>query len=425
LFVYACIAGSPIEKSEKEYCIVEAHEYPGKDPFMWDGLYAASDGRVYTGLISEGASAHFYVYEPEKNSNRMIADLAEFLGELGKGIRTTAKLHNQPVESPDGSIYFVTMNNGSGPRNIDYTSWIGGYWMRYDPKTYELENLGLVDEGVGLYPLVIDPSGKYLYGIGFTGYFYRFDIEKRETKNFGRVSNWDICRKIFCDDKGNVYGTFPVSRVFKYDAEKEHIKDLSIMIPFDPTAFPSQMQNPMIDRTYEWRSVAWDPVEKVAYAITCGSGSMLFKYDPHDGPEGKITTLDYLCDPKFYRNGRKEAPYSTLAFALDIKNQRIYFAPSGREYALHGYLETFQSLEENWLIMYDLKKNKRIELGPMKTTDGRAVYGCEGASVAPDGTLYLCAQVEVDDPSKATYKIGDVPVAQHLLIYRDATLSND
>ena len=147
--------------------------------------------------------------------------------------------------------------------------------------TGTLEDMGLVDEGIGCYPLTIDRKRGYLYGIGFTGYFYRFDLENRETKNFGRVSNWDICRDIFCDDEGNVYMSFPTARVAKYDAKKEKVYETSLRTPYDPTIFPTQLGNPMIDRSNDWRAVEWDPSEKVAYGITSGSGSILFRFDPH------------------------------------------------------------------------------------------------------------------------------------------------
>jgi hypothetical protein len=150
----------------RDVCLVETKEFPGKDNAMWDALYAARNGAVYTGLITEGGSAHFYSYLPSKNENVLIADIAEFLGERGKGIRTSGKIHNKPVEDNDGNIYFVPMNNGAGPRTIDYTSWIGGHWMKYNPGTGVLENLGLVDEGIGCYPLTIDVQRKYLFGVG-------------------------------------------------------------------------------------------------------------------------------------------------------------------------------------------------------------------------------------------------------------------
>jgi hypothetical protein len=401
-----------------EVCLVETREYPGKDNAMWDALYAAKNGTVYTGLITEGGSSHFYSYEHSKDENILIADMAEFLGERGKGIRTSGKIHNKPVEDNDGNIYFVPMNNGSGPRTIDYTSWIGGHWMKYIPAKDILENMGLVDEGIGCYPLTIDLQRKYLFGVGFTGYFYRFDLEKHITKNFGRVANWDICRDIFCDDEGNVYGSFPVGRVWKYDARKEKVIDLSIHVPYDPTIFPSQLMNPMIDRTCDWRAVEWDPDQKVAYGVTCGSGSILFRFDPHQGKEGEITTLVKMCDGKFLESDRKDIPYSTLAFTLDSKNRKIYFVPSAREYTPNEYVETFGSGQPHHLIMYDIISNKRIDLGPMQTHDGRRIFGCEAATVGPDGTVYICGQVEVNDPGQATGYIGKIAVSLQLIIYK-------
>jgi hypothetical protein len=45
----------------KKVCLVETREYPGRDPSMWDGLYVASDGRVYTGLATEG-KPHIFLF---------------------------------------------------------------------------------------------------------------------------------------------------------------------------------------------------------------------------------------------------------------------------------------------------------------------------------------------------------------------------
>jgi hypothetical protein len=419
LLVFSFIfCGSTYAAGEDKICPVKTVEYPGKDPTMWDGLYAASDGKVYSGLITEGGSAHFYVYDPVKDTQRMLYDIADFVGERGKGTRLSCKIHCRPVEDKEGNIYFATLNNGSGPAGMDFTSWQGGRWFKYDPKTEKLEDLGLLGQKEdGPYPLAIDRERMYLFGIGFTGYLYRFDIKNRVTKNFGFVSQPDVCRGIFCDDEGNIYGSFPIARVWKYDAKKEKAYDLSIRMPYDASIYPSRLNNPTIDRTYDWRSIQWDPVEKVAYGVTCGSGSILFKFDPHDGPEGKMTELAKLCDSKFF--GRKDIPYSTLAFALDAKNRRIYYAPSGRPYTPDNYVETFGSGDDHHLVMYDLKTSQRVELGVLRSNDGRRVFGCEGAAVAPDGTLYLCGQVETD-PQKATRHTRgtDIPIALRLIIYK-------
>lgn len=405
-------------QAEQKICIVDTKTYPGKDDAMWDALYAARNGDVYTGLITEGGSAHFYVYKPSLGDNILIADLADYLHERGRGIRTSGKIHNKPVEDDEGNIYFVPMNNGAGPRNIDFTSWTGGFWIKYEPSTGELHNLGLVDEGIGCYPLTIDRQRKYLFGVGFTGYLYRFDLEKRISRNLGRVANWDICRNIFCDDLGNVYGSFPIGRIWKYDAKNEKVFDLLVSVPYDPSIYPTELGNPMIDRTYDWRAITWDPEDKVAYGLTCGSGSLLFRFDPHKGKEGNVTPLVRMCDSKFLNSDRKDIPYSTLAFALDIRNKIIYFVPSAREYSTEEYVETFGSSQPHHLIMYDLKNSKRTDLGEMRTRDGRRVFGCEAASSGPDGLLYICGQVEVKNTSDATGHVGSIPVSLQLIIYK-------
>jgi len=417
-FIFFVAAISNGISQEKKVLVVEAIEYPGRDPVMWDGLYAASDGKVYSALISEGTSAHFYSYDPVKNENGLLVDMAEFFDERGKGIRSTGKLHNKPVEDDEGNIYYVSMSNGSGPGSFDFTSWKGGHWIKYDPKKNITEDMGLVDQGIGCYPLTIDKKNGYLFGIGFTGYFYRFDLKNRITKNLGRVSNWDICRKIFCDDEGNVYMSFPTARVLKYDAKKEKVYETSLRIPYDPTIFPTQLNNPMIDRSNDWRAVEWDPMEKVAYGITCGSGSILFRFDPHKGLEGEVTPLTRMCDSKFLEGDQKNIPYSTLAFAIDYRNKKVFFAPSARSFDIQDYVETFASTEGHHLIMYDLKTDKRVDLGEMQIADGRRIFGSEGASVAPDGTVYVCGQVEVRNKEKATRMIGDIPVALHLIVYK-------
>ncbi len=400
----------------EKICLVEAKEYPGKDSAMWGSLYVAKSGKAYTGICTEGGSSHFYEYDPYRDIHRNLCDMAEFLGERGKGIRGSSKIHTLPCEDNDGNIYFCTMNNGSGPRNIDYTSYRGGNWIKFDPKADKMENLGLVDEGVGCYGFTIDKKRKYLFGTAYTGYLYRFDVDNRISTCVGRVSNWDICRQIICDDEGNIYGSFPVARMWKYDVRDERVYDLPVKIPFEPTVYPTQLSNPQIDRSTIWRAVTFDPVDNALYAVTCGSGSILFKYDLNDG---KITRLAKICDPKFLDPpNRQDIPYSPMSFCLDSNNRKIYFVPSARDYTIDRYVETFGNLENHHLIMYDIKKNKRIDLGALRTVDGRKVYGCEAASVDENGTVYICGQVEVLDKEKATRHIKGIPVALHLLIYK-------
>ncbi len=45
--------------------------------------------------------------------------------------------------------------------------------------------------------------------------------------------------RIFADDEGNVYGSFPIGRIWKYDPKQDRIHDLrGTRLPLDPRATP-------------------------------------------------------------------------------------------------------------------------------------------------------------------------------------------
>jgi hypothetical protein len=156
--------------------------------------------------------------------------------------------------------------------------------------------------------------------------------------------------------------------------------------------------------------------------VTCGSGSILFKFDPHAEEGGQFVELGKMCDSKFFNSGRKDMPFSTLAFDIDSKNKRIYHVPSPRDYVLDGYVETLEGEEPNHLLMYDIKTDKRIDLGVLQTKDRRFVLGCEGLTVAVDGTVYICGVVEVKNEKSASRRIGDKLLALQLIIYKPFNL---
>ena len=423
------IQAGPASGSEAEKCVyLESRSFQGnhKEDQMFSALYAAAEGTVYVGLCTHAGSAQFYSYDPRGDRMRHVADMAEFLGQTGKGIRTAGKIHTRFVEDKDGRIYFATMCEDAGPPNIDPYSWEGPNWLRYSPKTGELENLGLINRLWGLYGLAIDRKRNRLFGTAWDGHLYRYDIDARRTVDLGRVDNWDDLRHIVADDQGNVYGCYPKARIWKYDAATERVYDLSTQTPYDPQVYPRSLSDPMLDRKAIWRVVEWDSVDRAIYGVEGGS-SILFRYDPYDGPEGKVTELARLCAERFFSSNRKDIPYSSLAFTIG-KDHRIYYAPAGLDFDYEARLEAARLAQVrsglkitpySELITYDLKSRKRTNLGMLKTRDGRHVFGCGGAATGPDGTIYLCAAVEVKDPQQAAGRVaGTHPFVMELLIYR-------
>jgi hypothetical protein len=229
---------------------------------MWSALYAAKSGMVYIGCQAHGAEAHFYQYNPNNDQVRHLADLSELMGERGKGVRIQAKIHTRFVEDKDGIIYFGSGNQGSGPWNIDPRSWEGGHWWSYNPQTDEIEDLGLVTRGWGLYGLAYDRVRHRLYGTALNGHIYLFDIASRITTDLGRVNNWESCRTIVADDKGNCYGSFEKHRIFKYDAEAGRLLDLPVTLPHDPYQWPQNQVRPRLDRKNMWRVAEWSDKDR-------------------------------------------------------------------------------------------------------------------------------------------------------------------
>ncbi len=401
---------------------VQAYRFTGgseREDSMWSALYGAKSGKLYIGLCTHAEAAHFFEFDPATEQMRHIADLTEFKGERGQGVRTSGKIHVRMSEDEQGRIYFGDFCEDSGPECVDPSSYRGPHWFRYDPKQQKLEILGQINRQWGLLGFVREPKYQRLYGLGEDGHLYYFDERKKTTTDLGRVDDWDICRTIIADDEGNIYGSFPIGRIWKYDPKQDRIFDLrATRLPLDPRATPRTMSNPLIDRKVYWRVIEWDPVDRAAYGVVVGD-SMLFKFDPYKGPEGQITPLVRMCAERYLHADPGLIPVSTLALTISDKH-RIYYAPvisvafdySGvswdvaDERAFTARLTGEKVPPESALVVYDLGTGKRRELGIMRTPDGRKVFGLGGACTGQkDKKIYFVGALEERDPARVANKI--------------------
>lgn len=417
---------------------VEAHRFTGgsgREDSMWSALYGASSGKLYIGLSTHAEAAHFYEFDPQTQSMSHVADLTEFKGERGKGIRTSGKIHCRMGEDAGGRIYFGDFCEDTGPECVDPASYQGPHWFRYDPGQQRLEALGRINRQWGLLGFLLEPKYQRLYGLAEDGHLYSFDLGRRATTDLGRVDDWDICRTIFCDDQGNVYGSFPIGRIWKYDPAQDRILDLrSTRLPIDPRATPRTMSNPLIDRKVYWRVIEWDPVERAAYGVVVGD-SMLFKFDPHDGPEGSVTPLVRLCAERYLDADPRLIPVATLALTISA-DHRIYYAPvlsvafdySGQswdvadERKFTSHITGEEAVPQSVLVVYDPATKRRRELGIMRTADGRRVFGLGGACAGKkDGKIYFVGAIEERDPRLVANKIDNRwPYSMALVSYTPA-----
>lgn len=431
----AAAVGAVVGIAAPPVVTVEARRFTGgsgREDSMWSALYAATGGKIYIGLCTHAEAAHFFEYDPGADRMTHVADLTAFKGERGEGVRTSGKIHVRMGEDADGRVYFGDFCEDTGPECVDPASYRGPHWFRYDPKRGGLENLGQINRQWGLLGFVLDPKRQRLYGLAEDGHLYTYDLRRRATTDLGRVDDWDICRTIFADDEGNIYGSFPIGRIWKYDPGRDRIFDLrSARLPVDPRITPRTMSNPMIDRKAYWRVIEWDPVERVAYGVMVGD-SMLFKYDPREGSEGTVTPLVRLCAERYLEADPAMIPVATLAMTIS-PDRRIYYAPVvsvafdyagtswdvADERKFTAQLAGEAAPPESVLVEYDMATGQRRELGVMRTADGRKVFGLGGACAGrKDGKIYFVGAVAERDPARVANKIDDRwPFSMALLSY--------
>lgn len=411
-----------IEFEKEQKAVVSHYRFVGnhREESMWSALYGAKSGKIYIGLCTHAEAAHFYEFDPETETMRHIVDLTELHGERGEGINTNGKIHVRMGEDKDGNIYFGSLNEDTGPECIDPSSYLGAFWYRYNPKEDKVEVLGRISRHYGLLGMVMDPLYMRLYGLAEDGHLYMHDIEGSFTRDLGKVDDWDICRTIFADDEGNVYGSFPVAQIWKYDVKRDEVIDFpTIRLEYDNRVLPRTMSKPMIDRKVIWRVIEWDENEKVAYGII-GGNSMLFRYDVHDGPEGKIDYLTPLTAPQYWdETNVRQIPFATLT--LTIAGDKIYFAPTASgsfDYIGNSWdvkdEENFQAKlagdfypPVSYLICYDKNTGLRESKGLMVTKEGKLCFGLGGACTGKkDGRIYFVGAIQEDDLEKVVGKVG-------------------
>jgi hypothetical protein len=380
-----------------------------KDANMWSGMYIASNNKIYIGLCTHADAANVYEFDIETETMRHLANLTILLGERGRAIWTNGKIHVRMSEL-DGYVYFGSFCEDNGPPAIDASSYEGPRWFRIHMETGEVEALSKINSFWGLLGQVIDKERRIIYGLAEDGHLYRYFIDADYSEDMGRVDSWDICRTIFIDDSGNVYGSYPPGNIWKYDVNTDRIIDFEYLkLPI--TIDARSMANPMLDRRAQWRYAQWDPINKVAYGII-GGNNYLFEYDVFSGNEGEIKTLAQMCAPQYRGGNPYKVPHATLAMTISQKERKIYYLPVMSGDFDYGAVQldlTSQSKFKDeiaegklpplsFMVSYNLQTGKQEDLGMLRAKDGRYAYGMGAAESDEQGRIWFVGAFE--EPNK-------------------------
>lgn len=385
----------------------------------YNGITAASDGKIYYVLCSESidVGAQVYCYDPPADTIRHLGDLTEACGDKGLKAIPQNKSHVSFWES-GGKLYFAsdigyyTIENGMETVGVPppgYQPYPGGYFLAYDMADGKFESLAKEPHGEGIFAMTIDAGRGRLYGISWpSGYFIYYDFAKKKLKDLGKVSMdgeagrgpkyRTLCRSLVLDpEDGSVYLTTADGFIFRYRPDRDCIERMpdedmkkDYFGYYDP-ASPGTM-------AYNWRQVLWYPPDKCIYGVHGNSG-YLFRFDPH---VPRVEVLERLTSEPSKRSGMfDEFSYGYLGFTLGPDGHTLHYLTGGPIYVdgkrVVGKSSTAKGEskgEENLhLVTYDILKAHYIDHGAIFFEDGQRPSYVNSLAVAKDGTAYALSRI--------------------------------
>ena len=173
---------------------------------------------VYIGVTNHKDNIALYEYDVSKNEMHkqgFIKDLA-----LLRPFQWQGKIHSKIIAGPDGSVYFST---DGGESREEYLmnhphGYSGGFFMKWDPKSKRLSNLGAGLPYESIKDIDIDPHTGVLYGITYPqAHLLVYDTKKNDLKDMGRLASSHVPRTLFTDQWGNCYYVDWRQRLVKYE----------------------------------------------------------------------------------------------------------------------------------------------------------------------------------------------------------------
>ena len=360
------------------------------------GLCTGNDGMIYPvacGELSGGLSAFILRYDPVKRSTDYLVECGPALGQPpDDGHATQAKIHYCLLPSSEGLLYCATHASGppwGHPFWRPWNTWDdpdvqfpGAHIFTMNQADGKVEDYGIGPRREGSRCMALDEKRRKLYGITWPrDHVYVYYIDQRRYEDLGRIGDVNP-QAIWLDRDGNAYTTDDYGRFLRIDADTNKIAVLSTKCPHDP-------------RRSGWHNVPYDVVPSpdwsCVYGCDWGYESRLWRFDPYDGPDGRVDDLGQgLCAPGLRQEHSMEY-YNVrgLVFGADGKLYFTMRTPSKGGHLMH-------------LARLDVETFEREIVAAMVFGDEEP---CHIASATPDyyGNLYF-AEAGVKPTSMYVYR---------------------
>jgi hypothetical protein len=355
--------------TDKHVQFIQYPEFPEAHS-TWGSIgYNEASNTVHIGVTNHRDNVGLYTYDPAKNNMKQDGFIRE-LSNL-RDYQWQGKIHSKIVASPDGSIYFTT---DGGESREEYLmehpqGYSGGFFMKWDPKTQDLKNLGVGMQYESLKDIDIDPKTGTLYAVTYPqAHFLVYDPAKNKMRDLGRLASSHVPRVLFTDWWGNCYYVDWRQRLVKYDKEKDSLVFARESLP----AFEGTPGSKIITGVTAY---AKDPVKGIIYLITYGAKVVAF-HPAKDGI-GKVEDLGGVIDTG------KGSPWGPYVPNLNIGNNgKLYYFIGG-----HG---NYVLKDKTVLVEMDPATKKQTILREYPTT---AMTEATGSDIKDkDGNMYFAGR---------------------------------
>jgi hypothetical protein len=402
----------------------------------YNGMGTGSDGKIYYVLSSElaDAGARMFSLDPATGLIKQLADLTEACNEQGLHAISQGKSHVTFVES-NGKLYFAThfgyysIIDGMEKPGVPPSGmkpYPGGHVLAYDMATGKFEDLATEPKGEGIITFNMDVRRQRGYGITWpTGRFFRFNLAKKEWKDFGPffengengkgATYRTICRSLGIDpDDGSVYFTTGDGVIHRYRYDRDSVEDVKGG-DLKKDYFGLYEVNAPGHMAYNWRQVFYHSTDRMIYGVHGNSG-YLFRFDPR---AERVEVLQRIASQPSQQSGMYDQfSYGYLGFTLGPDGQTIYYLTWGPIYEggmrVKGKNSTAKGeakgLEDLHLVTYHIPTARYIDHGPIFFENGGRPTYVNSIAVGKDGTAYTLSRIPRADGKVQTDLISVKPV---------------
>jgi hypothetical protein len=402
----------------------------------YNGLSAASDGRIYYVLSSESyeVGAQMYAFDPATQQIKHVGDLTEACGEKGLKTIVQGKSHVNFIESK-GKLYFAThigyysIIDGMEKMGIPpagFKPYPGGHLLAYDVARGKFEDFGVAPQREGILAMNMDTRRGRIYGLTWpSGLFFRCDVATKDMKNLGSFSAEGengkgaayrtLCRSIAVNpEDGSVYLTTSEGAILRYRHDRDAVEKVEgedlkkdYFGLYDPTS-PGHMG-------YNWRQTAWRPKENALYGVHGNSG-YLFRFDPS---VPRVEVLERLTSTPSKHSGMfDQFSYGYLGFTLGPDGDTLHYLTGGPIYVdgrrVKGKDSTAmgeaKGLEDLHLVTYHIPTAKYTDHGAIFFADGQRPLYINSIAVGKDGTVYFLPRITAGGRTRTDLASVDGPL---------------